>query len=48
LPAANNEGIALGTETECSGGQKPFFWADDGDTGGYSIRQGALSCGPLF
>lgn len=42
-----NEGIAVGGESECSGGQKPFFWADDSDTGGVSIRRGAVTCGPL-
>jgi hypothetical protein len=42
-----NEGIAIGGEGECSAGQKPFFWADDSDTGGVSIRRGAVSCGPL-
>ncbi|MEY4511970.1 MAG: hypothetical protein RLZZ450_4092 [Pseudomonadota bacterium] len=42
-----NEGIALGGEGECAAGQKPFFWADDADTGGVSIRRGSVTCGPL-
>ena len=42
-----NEGIAFASEAECSGGTKPFFWADDGDTAGISIRQGTVQCGPL-
>ncbi|RYZ08631.1 MAG: hypothetical protein EOO73_07200 [Myxococcales bacterium] len=45
LPDSNNEGIALAPDSECSGGLKPFFWADDADAGGFSLRQGALSCG---
>jgi hypothetical protein len=42
-----NEGIALAGEGECSSGTKPFFWADDADTGGVSIRRGSVTCGPL-
>jgi hypothetical protein len=42
-----NEGIAVGGEGECSAGTKPFFWADDSDTGGVSIRSGTVTCGPL-
>jgi len=44
LPGSNNEGIALAPDRECSGGLKPFFWTDDADDGGFSLRQGALSC----
>ena len=42
-----NEGIALAGEGECSSGTKAFFWADDADTGGVSIRRGTVACGPL-
>lgn len=42
-----NEGIAFGVESECSGGVKSFFWADDAATDGRSIRQGTLQCGAL-
>lgn len=45
LPNANNEGLAFAPESECSGGQKRVFWADDDDTDGYSLRQGFVSCG---
>ena len=38
LPNANNEGIAIAPESECTDGQKPFYWADDSATGGNSIR----------
>jgi hypothetical protein len=41
----NHEGIALGPESECEADSKPFFWADDNDTDGYSIRQGSVHCG---
>lgn len=29
---------------ECVGGFKPAFWADDSQTGGYSLRKGTVSC----
>lgn len=45
LPGSNHEGIALAPDSECSGGLKPFFWTDDADLDGFSLRQGALSCG---
>jgi hypothetical protein len=44
----NNEGIAIAPETECVSGKKSFFWADDGQTNGYSLRKGNIPCGPLF
>ncbi len=40
----NNEGFAIASATECSGGVKPVFWADDSATGGNAIRTGTLSC----
>jgi hypothetical protein len=45
LPDTNHEGIALAPESECEAGSKSFFWADDNDTDGYSIRQGSVRCG---
>ena len=42
---ANNEGIATAPESECTVGQKAFYWADDGATGGNSIRNGSIPCG---
>jgi hypothetical protein len=42
-----NEGIAHAGEAECVSGDKPFFWADDSDTNGISIRQGTVHCGVL-
>jgi hypothetical protein len=47
LPDTNHEGIALAPESECADDLKPFFWADDNDTDGHSIRQGSVRCGPL-
>ncbi len=44
----NNEGIAIVPETECVGGQKPFFWTDDSETSGHALRKGSIPCGPLF
>jgi len=48
MPNLNNEGIAFAPEAECVGGQKAFFWADDGDTGGNSIRRDTIPCGSFF
>jgi hypothetical protein len=49
IPASmNNEGVAIAPESECVAGRKPFFWSDDSDTGGNSLRQGTVACGPLF
>ncbi|WP_437980028.1 lamin tail domain-containing protein [Sorangium sp. So ce117] len=47
LPDSNNEGIALAPDAECSGGVKPFFWTDDADDDGFSLREGSLACGCL-
>lgn len=43
----NNEGFTLAPQSECSGGTKPAFWADDGNTSGHAIRQSTLNCTPL-
>lgn len=44
----NNEGITMAPESECTNGQKSFFWADDDETNGYAIRRGTIACGRLF
>ena len=48
LKDMNNEGITMVPEAECSNGRKAMFWSDDGETGGYSIRQGLITCGRLY
>ncbi len=48
LPNINNEGIAIAPESECSGGFKSFFWTDDGETGGHSIRRDSIPCGSFL
>lgn len=45
LPDSNHEGIAIGSESECQGGMKPFFWTDDADADGFSLRRGSVRCG---
>ena len=40
----NNEGFTSTPRSECVGGVKPVFWADDSDTGGNSLRVGTLNC----
>lgn len=47
LPNLNNEGIAIAPEAECVSGYKGFLWADDGETGGLSMRGGSIACGVL-
>ena len=44
LPDSNNEGIALAPNSECSGGFKRFFWTDDADDGGFSLRSDLIAC----
>lgn len=44
MPNLNNEGFATAPQSECVAGLKPVFWADDGDTDGFSLREGTLAC----
>jgi hypothetical protein len=48
LPDSNNEGIGIAPESECAGGLKSFYWADDDDLNGHAIRRGDIPCGSLF
>jgi hypothetical protein len=48
LANINNEGIAIAPESECVAGFKSFFWSDDSDTDGHSLRSDAIPCAPLF
>jgi hypothetical protein len=47
MPNLVNEGFALAPESECSGGQKPVFFADDAETDGHAIRRDTVPCGAL-
>ena len=44
MPNLNNEGFALAPVSECVGGQRAVFWADDSNTGGHAIRRGSMNC----
>ncbi len=44
MPNLNNEGFAIAPGSECVGGRKPVFWADDSETDGHSIRRGTIPC----
>jgi hypothetical protein len=44
MPNLNNEGLAIAPQSECVAGKKEVLWADDGDTGGNSLRRGAIDC----
>jgi hypothetical protein len=48
LPDSNNEGIGIAPDSECSGGFKKFFWADDSHFAGHALRIDSIPCGPLF
>ena len=48
MPNLNNEGIAIGAEAECIAGRKPFYWTDDGETGGHAIRRDSIPCGDFL
>lgn len=43
----NNEGFTIAPLAECVNGFRPACWSDDSETGGHSIRQGTVSCGPI-
>jgi hypothetical protein len=43
----NNEGFTFAPLSECVGGLRSVLWADDGNTGGFSIRRGTMSCLPF-
>ena len=40
----NTEGFAITPNSECVNDLKPVYWSDDGDTGGFSLRRGSISC----
>jgi hypothetical protein len=44
LPDSNNEGIAIAPASECSAGFKRFFWTDDADQDGFSLRVDSIPC----
>jgi hypothetical protein len=48
LPDSNHEGIAIAPDSECMGGFKKFFWADDSRLAGHALRIDSIPCGPLF
>ena len=46
MPNLNNEGFTITPDSECVGGSKPVYWADDGNTGGHALRAGTITCTP--
>lgn len=42
MPNLNNEGFAI--SVNCADGARTVVWADDSNTGGHSLRAGALDC----
>jgi hypothetical protein len=47
MPNLNNEGFTFAPLSECVGGRRPVLWADDGETGGFALRRGSLTCAPF-
>jgi len=48
MPDLANEGIAIAPDAQCAGGFKDYFWADDGETGGHSLRRDSIPCGSFL
>lgn len=42
----NNEGFTITPDSECVGGSKPVYWADDGYTDSHALRAGTILCTP--
>lgn len=40
----NTEGFAAAPQSQCVGGMKKVYWADDADTDGHGLRLDAVSC----
>ena len=40
----NNEGFTITPDSECVGGMKPVYWADDGNTASHALRAGTIAC----
>jgi len=47
MPDLNNEGFTMTPAAECVSDRRPAFWADDGESGGHSIRRGTVTCTPF-
>jgi hypothetical protein len=48
MPNLANEGIAIAPDAQCTGGFKDYFWADDAETGGHSVRRDSIPCGSFL
>ncbi|WP_137294974.1 lamin tail domain-containing protein [Nocardioides dongxiaopingii] len=44
MPNLNNEGMAIAPASTCTDGFQDVVWTDDGDTDGFSLRAGTLTC----
>mgnify|MGYP002783414675 CR=1 FL=1 len=44
MPNLNNEGFTFAPLAECVNNRRPALWADDGNTGGFALRRGTLTC----
>lgn len=48
LANLNNEGVTFAPESRCVNGQRKFYWADDGGTGGHALRADTIPCGSFL
>jgi hypothetical protein len=48
LPDSNFEGITFAPQAECTAGQRAFYWSDDDQLDGHSLRRGSIPCGAFF
>lgn len=44
MPNIGNEGIAFAPVSQCTNGQRPFWWTDDGATDGHALRADTIPC----
>ncbi len=48
LSVYNFEGMAIASEAECVGGEKPVVWSNDSNDGSHALWRGSVRCGRLF
>jgi LPXTG-motif cell wall-anchored protein len=44
MPNLNNEGFVVMPQSQCVGGSKPVYYADDAATDGHALRAGTIDC----
>ncbi|MBC7842171.1 MAG: hypothetical protein H7099_07655, partial [Gemmatimonadaceae bacterium] len=44
MPDLNNEGFTFAPLAECVNNRRTVLWSDDGETGGFALRRGLITC----